>query len=305
MPREAGLRDAARLGLFVIGLAAAAASGPACRRSTPSATCQPDGETVACVDGVALRRAYVEQFVQEPWWKPGSSVLPDPRQQAVERALRTALFHAEAKRRRLTLPAGTPDVPASWAQALVADEMARRGVTRASISDDEAARHYEQNKELFNQVDEVDAQVIAFTDPKLAEQVYLEAAKADTEGFRALAAKHSVDEKTKDKGGDRRIIAAPDEDQSLLKMALSLRKPGVVGGPFRGTDGRWYLLRIKASPLEHAKPLDDVMRTTVKNALLDQRRRQVMEDLDLALRSKAKIELFDAAIGKITVPPFK
>lgn len=297
------LLERAGLGLVVVALAATHVT--ACRRTTPSATCQPDGETVACVDGVPLRRAHVEQFVQEPWWKPGSSVLPDPRQEAVHRAVRTALFHAEARRRQLTLPAGTPDVPASWAQALVADELARRGITRASISDDEAARHYEDNKELFNQVDEVDAQVIAFADPKSAEQVYLDAVKADAVGFAALAAKHSVDEKTRQKGGDRRIIAAPDEDRALLKMALSLRKPGAVGGPFKGTDGRWWLLRVKSTPLEHAKPLDEVMRTTVKNAMLDQRRQQLVQELDAALRAKAKLELFPDAIGKITVPEFK
>jgi hypothetical protein len=78
-----------------------------------------------------------------------------------------------------------------------------------------------------------------------------------------------------------------------------------VAGPFKGTDGKWWLLRIKTSPVEHPKPLDDLLRTTVKNALLDRKRQLLMQDLEVALRPKAKIEVFDDALAKIAVPEFK
>lgn len=288
--------------LAAVLVAVACALAPsACHRS-PTSTCKVDAETVACVDGVALSRAYAEQFVQEPWWIPGSSVLPDPRKEAVERAVRTELFRAEARRRGLSLAKGTPDVPASWAQALVADEMVRRGLRRDAISDDEAKKHYEENKELFNQVDEVEAQVIAFASPAEAEKVWAEAQKTDAAGFGALVAAHSIDEKTKAKGGLRKIIAAPDEDRAMLKMALSVRKPGVVAGPFKTADGRWWLLRIVTSPIEHAKPLDEVLLTTVKNAMLDERRRKLVDELDRSLRANHKIELFEGALARIAIP---
>ncbi len=294
-------RELARV---LVALACAVAPTGCHRGAGSSSTCKVDAETVACVDGVALSRKYAEQFVQEPWWVPGSSVLPDARRQAVDRAVRTELFRAEARRRGLSLAKGIPDVPASWAQALIVDEMTKRGLSREAISDDEATHHYEQNKELFNQVDEVEAQVIAFDSPKKAEQVWAEAQKTDAAGFTALVAAHSIDEKTKAKGGVRKIIAAPDEDRAMLKMALSVRRPGVVAGPFKTADGRFWLLRITTSPIEHAKPLDDVLRTTVKNAMLDERRRKLVDELDASLRASHKIELFDVTVAKIAVPEF-
>lgn len=300
------LPDRARALLFALALAGVPTLAPACKRAAQPTSCRKPGDAsvVACVDGAPVSRAFAEQFMREPWWVPGSATLPDPRREALDRAVRTTLFAAEAKRRGLKLAAGVADAPASWAQAYVADEMRKRGLSRESISDDEAARHYEANKELFNQVDEVDARVIAFDDPKLAERVYAEAAKADSAGFRALVEKHSVDAKTKAAGGARKIIASTDEDRPMLRVALAVRKPGVVAGPFKAQDGRWYLLRIETSPVEHAKPLDELLRTTVKNALLDDRRRALADELDAALRAKAKVELFDDAVAQIAVPAF-
>ena len=101
------------------------------------------------------------------------------------------------------------------------------------------------------------------------------------------------------------MVAATDEDRATLMMALSLRKEGAVGGPFKAADGLWYILRVKTSPLEHAKPFDAVMTATVKNALVDQRRRKLVDELDGPLRAKAKIEEYDDALAKVPVPDFK
>lgn len=278
-----------------------------CRSSAEAVRCErsSDDTIVACVDGVPVTRAQVEGYVEEPWWTPGSAILPNVRNAAVERAERTALFAAEAKRRKLVLAAGTPDAHASWAQALIAAELAKRGISRDAIPDDEAARYYSDNKALFSQLDRVEVQLIAFKDASLAASIYADATKAGEDGFRALVAKHSVDEKTKANGGIRVLIASTDEDRPMLKMALTLRKPGAVGGPFKAGDGLWYLLRVKAAPVEHAKSFDELMKLKVKNVLVDQRRHAVIDELDRELRAKATIEVFDDALAKVTVPEFK
>lgn len=296
-----------RLVFAMLCALAAVAPLPGCgRRSAPS-TCGPaaDGSVVACVDGAPITEKQVEPYVEPPWWIPGSSVLPDARKEALDRAVRTRLFEAEAKRRKLTLPAGAPDAPASWSQALVAAELAARGITRDAISDEEATREYEANREAYNQLDRVDVLVIAFDDPKLAEKVYADAKNADEAKFRALVSAHSVDEKTKSKGGERTVLATSDEDRQMLKMALSLRKPGALGGPFQAGDGHWYLMRVRAAPIEHAKELDPLLRTTVKNALVDRRRRMVVDELEASLRPRAHVEVFADALAKVPVPASK
>lgn len=297
--------------LFTGILAASALLGlfgtSACKRAAPTATChRPDDRSVvACVDGVAVTRAQVESYVREPWWKPGSSVLPDPRREAAGRACRATLFVAEARRRKLTLPAGAPDSNASWVQALMADVASKAGISRDAISDAEAERQYRENQELYNQIDRVDAQVIVFSDAASAMKVYPEAAAADEGAFRGLVAKHSIDEKTKANGGDRIVVAADDEDHTVLKIVLSFPKPGSVFSPFKAVDGRWYLLRIKASPVEHPRLLDAEMKASMKNVLVEQRRNKALDELEASLRAGAKIEIFDDALATVAVPKFE
>jgi hypothetical protein len=284
--------------LLLVALAVAAGG---CRRDVAGCGKPGDPEVVACVDGVALSRRFVEEFVEEPWWVPGSPTLPDPRREALDRAVRTHVFAAEARRRGLTLQPGAPNAPASWSQALLADEMTRRGLSREAIPDEEARRHHEANPELFNQIDRIDALVLVLPDGAAGARLYPEAAASEAQ-FKALVAKHSIDEGTRAKGGERAIFAAPDEDRILLKMALSLRKPGALGGPFLAGDGRWYLLRIQAAPVEHPKPLDSTLLATVKNALVDQRRRDLIRELEGSLRPRARVQIVDAAVARIKAP---
>jgi hypothetical protein len=278
-----------------------------CRRTPEKNACQraDDGSVVACVDGVAIGPAQVAEFVEETWWVPGSSVRPDPRKLAVDKAIRSVLFGTEAKRRRLSLPAGAPNTPGSWMQTLVRDEMTKKNVSRDTIGDDEAKKYFEDNKEQFHQLDELKVQVIVVPDGPTGEKIFAEVAHADADAFAAVAKNSSIDEKTKSSGGERVVLAADDEDREVLKMALTLRKPGAIGGPFLGSDQRWYVMRIASAPIEHPKPLDATLMLTVKNALVDLRRKELIDALTASLRAQAKIEVFDDALAKVPVPAGK
>jgi hypothetical protein len=261
-----------------------------------------DGSTVACVDGVPLSREQVSSFAEAPWWEPGSSTLPDARRAAVDKAVTTALFAAEAKRRGLTLAAGAPNAMASWSLALRADETKKKNLVRESIADDEAKKFYFAHLERFNQIDKVRARVVVFDDPKLGEQIYRDAAAGDDEAFKALVRKHSIDEPTRAKDGEREVIASGDEDHELLKMVLTLRKAGTIGGPFKLEAGHWCVVRVLDAPIENVKKLDPTLLLAVKSAMLDDRLREVLDALATELRKGAKIEIYDEAIDKITVP---
>lgn len=288
--REAPARRRLLLAPLAVALALLAGCG---RRE---ASCGGVESFVACVDGVALTQPLVASFVEETWWEPGSPELPDPRRRAVARAIRSQLFAAEARRRGLTPAPGAPDSMVSRAQALIAEETRARGILRDAIPDADALRHYEQNKELFNQIDLLDTQVIVFDSPATAARVYPEAAAADTEAFRALVARHSIDATSKENGGNRKVIASTSEDRELLKMALSLRKPGAVGGPFKASDGRWYILRILSSPIEHPRAADEELLTTVKNAMVDERRRAMLDELERGLKAKASVRIVESSL---------
>jgi hypothetical protein len=278
----------------------------ACKRS-PAPTCArpADGTVVACVDGVAVTRGQVAQFVEEPWWTPGSATLPDARREAVERAIRTQLFAAEAKRRNLALPKGAPDAPASWALALLSDEVRAHGLSRDAIAHDEAAKRYADRLEQYNSINRVDTQVVLVVDGATGERVYREAVGLDEAAFGALAGRSSIDEKTKGVGGALQLIAGDANDRQLMKMALTLRRPGALGGPFQLGDGRWCVMRVKGHDIGSGKVLDDLLETAVKNSIVDERKRALADALGAKLRAGARVEIYDDALVAVPVASAK
>jgi hypothetical protein len=293
----------------LVGLALVAFLGVApgaCKRSPASACARPaDGSVVACVDGVAITRAQVAQYLEEAWWVPGSATLPDARRAAVDRAIRTQLLAAEAKRRKLALPPGAPDAAASWALAYLTDEARTRGLSRDAIAHEEAAKRYADHLEQYNSVNRVDTQVAIVADGATGERVYREAVGLDEAAFGALAGKISIDEKTKGAGGALSLVAGDANDRQLMKMALTLRRPGSLGGPFLLSDGRWCVMRVKSNDVGSGKVLDDLLETAVKNSIVDERKRALADELDAKLRAAARVEIYDDALAAVPVPSAK
>jgi hypothetical protein len=111
---------------------------------------QSDGSVVACVDDAAVSPRDVQESARETALSPSAAKEADPAKAALELAIRRQLFAAEARRRKLTAPAGAPaDTPAALAQALVLAEVERLRLKRDAISDEEARRFYEEHRELF------------------------------------------------------------------------------------------------------------------------------------------------------------
>jgi hypothetical protein len=61
-------------------------------------------------------------------------------------------------------------------------------------------------------------------------------------------------------------------------------------------------VRVLDAPIENVKKLDPTLLLAVKSAMLDDRLREVLDALATELRKGAKIEIYDEAIDKITVP---
>ncbi len=294
-------------GLAGLALVALLGVAPgACKRSSAPTCARPaDGTVVACVDGVGVTRGQVAQYVEEPWWVPGVATLPDARRAAVQQAIRTQLFAAEAKRRNLALLPGTPDAAASWALALMADETKKAGLSRDAISHEEAVKRYRDHLEQYNPINRVDTQVLIVADGATAERVYREAVGLDEAAFGALVGKSSIDEKTKAGGGALPLLAGDANDRQLMKMALTLRRPGSLGGPFLLSDGRWCVMRVKGNDVGSGKALDDLLETAVKNSIVDERKRALADALGARLLAAARVEIYDDALAAVPVPSAK
>jgi hypothetical protein len=268
-----------------------------CRRDP----CRAAPDVLACVDGAALTLAEVQEFVRPLEWMAGIAARPDPRIQALDRAIRAHLFAAEARRRALPIAAGLPAGSlAVLAQALIADELLRHGIDRERVPEAEARRYYDEHPESFGQIDEFRAQAIVVADPALAERVYREALGADEAAFGALARRYSTDEPSRAKNGDYGVIhAIRESDPELLALGLGLRRAGAIGGPVRGRDGRYYLLRVTEAPVHAVPPWGALTLAKARNLIVRQRRNAALDALATRLRAHARVRIFEPVLSQL------
>jgi len=292
-------------GREALAFAALSLLSPACRRA-PVARCQPlpDKSVVACVGDDAVRRGEAQEFLRDPEWIPGSAKLPDAKSLAVDKAIATRLLAGEAKRRGLQPPAGVPSTPATLSRALLTDEAKKRNLNRDAISEEDAKKFYDEHPEAFGQLDEVTLQAVIVASGDKAEGVYREAKDADEAKFAALVTKYSEDEPSKKlRGVLPPIHASEGADRELLKLGLTLRRVGAIGGPVKAADGRYYVVRVLEAPIIRRPPFDEQSRAKAKNILVFERMRKVEEELVTALRGSAVIRRFDDAIAALEPAP--
>jgi hypothetical protein len=269
---------------------------------TPEPRCHPaaDGSIVACVGDDAVTKSEAQEFLREPEWEPGSAQLPDANKIAVDKAIRRTLLAQEAKRRNLPVPNGVPRKAAALAQALLTDEASKRSISRDAVSDQDARRFYDERPEAFGQIDEVRVQAIIVASPTKAEQIYREAQSANEDQFSALVAKYSEDTPSKEKRGELpEIRASRGTDRELLKLALTLRRAGKIGGPIKANDGRYYVMRVIAAEVGRIPPFDEQSMAKAKNIIVFEKKEALAAELAVDLRKKAAIRSFDDAIAAL------
>lgn len=284
---------------LALAVALAAAAG-GCK---PAHRCnaRPDHSVIACVDDEPVSRSEVAARMRGPEWVPGSSKKPDPARVALDEAIRAHLLAAEAKRRKLKLPMDAPPVPASWMLALRDDEARVRGVSRASIGDEEARRYYDEHPEAFGQIDEATLQAIIVSDPLAAERAYAAAKGADEARFAELARTLSEDAASRDKGGSiGEIRASRSADRELLRLALGLRRKGAIGGPVQAADGRWYVVRVVSAPVEKILPWGEQALEKARNILIHERLEAALNEIAARAQKGAEVRVFDAEVATLS-----
>ena len=110
--------------------------------------------------------------------------------------------------------------------------------------------------------------------------------------FAKFAARYSVDEKSRAKGGDlgpyRKGLVEPDLDQVVQTL-----RPGIISEPLK-TDRGYYL--VKVSPLEaEILQADQATRERLRQELLAEKRRKRLDDMFSELKAGATIRLADAS----------
>lgn len=122
---------------------------------------------------------------------------------------------------------------------------------KEEIKDEEITKHYEDNK---NKYDNVNAKHILVKDENLAKDISSKLKKG--EDFKALSDKHSIDEAAKKNGGELGVVTANKFDKDFVKAAFEL-KDGEVSDPVKSQFG-YHIIVVNKNNIGKDKNIDKI-----------------------------------------------
>ena len=261
------------------------------------------GRVVATVDGRPIYESEVEPFIRPPPPRVGAGPRVDPRSQALNEAINTALFAVEARRRGLEVPVGSqPLVRAQLAQALIREELTRHAVRLDTIRPVEAFRYYDSHREIFSPTESVELAAIVVEDSSLAENLLRQAEGTTKLEFARLVNDYSIDRASRARDGKFAVIDEHGRgaEDAVARLAMWMRKAGAVG-LVHGSDDRYYVLRATRVELSKS-PWSSDLSLRVRNYMAHQREQRLIKALARRLRSRAQIVIDDKALLGLVVP---
>jgi parvulin-like peptidyl-prolyl isomerase len=159
------------------------------------------------------------------------------------------------------------------------------------VSDEEAEKFYEDNKERFLTGPQVNIRHILFpmADEERAKQILaqLKRAKDQKQAFIDMARKVSADEPTRDQGGR---LGWVEKGQSWPELeAVAFAAPdNSLAGPVK-TDAGWHLLYIEGHQQGQQHPFEDVKKNAINMLYQEKLQKRLAEWVD-ELKTKYYVE---------------
>ena len=173
------------------------------------------------------------------------------------------------------------------------------------ISDADMEQYYKTHPSEFSRPDQVRFTQIVVKDRAKALKVAASAKalpKGDAEALRALVAKESEDEASRARGGDmgtvdRKTSSLPT---AVVDAAFALAQVRDVSDPIQTEHGYTIVVLIKKQP-GFSKSLAEA-KTDIRSRLSYELRQQKRNSLMAEIRKKAKVEIDEEQLAKLTLP---
>jgi peptidyl-prolyl cis-trans isomerase C len=188
-------------------------------------------------------------------------------------------------------------------QKLIKDEFANK-ITPESITEEELRAFYDQHLAEFKRAAQVRAAAIVVKDKATADKVAQEAkaqeGKSHT-GFRDLVTKYTIDEATKNTGGDLGYFeqTATAVPKPVVDAAFGLEN-GKVSGAIAAGDGRFFIIKVTGTRPAMEKSFEEVQ-SQLRNRVFREKRVDGQKQFVDGLKSKAKISLHEENLDKVQI----
>ena len=262
-----------------------------------------DGEVLAKIDDVTISVGDFEQLInkQSPYVRARYTSL-ERKKEFLDNLVRFEVLAKEAEKRGLNKdPEVVRTMKQVMIQKLLSSEFDKMKVD--DVPDADAKTYYDAHPEEFNKAEEVRVSLILVKDAATAKKVLADARikGVDNQNFRTLVAEFSQDQATKDRGGDLRYFTKDSKDvpADIVAAAFGLTNLGDVSAPIKTPNGM-AILKLTGRRKALTRTFDEV-KTTIKNNLYKDRRKDAMEGFVKRLRDQANIKVDENKLAKVQI----
>jgi peptidyl-prolyl cis-trans isomerase C len=267
---------------------------------------------VARIDGEAITLQEFERRLHEQSaFTRARYSSPERRKDLLEQLVRFELLAREAKKRGYDRD---PQVVLAAKQRVVERMIAEEldGKLRAQdLPEADVERYYREHLDRppFTQAEAVRVSQILVKDRATAERAVTLARSLETrgelaeEGFRRLVATMSIDEESKQRGGDLTFLERgsqggnSDQPRPVVDAAFALRSIGQVSEPVESARG-FHVLRLTQRRVGFVRPYEEV-RNQARAQLHYERRAQRLEQWVAEMRKKVPVEVYEDKLSQI------
>ncbi len=278
----------------------------ACQDVTSSHAAQKPaelGETLAKIDDVVITVGEFQDRInkQSPYVRARYTSL-ERKKEFLDNLVRFEVLAKEAQKRGLDKDAEVVrTMKQVMIQKLLKDEFDK--IKPEDISDADAKKYYDAHPEEFNKAEEVRVSSILVKDESTAKKVLADARikGVDNQGFRNLVAQFSIDQATKDRGGDLRYFDVNSKEipKAIVDATFKLSAIGDNSPPVK-TDQGWVVLKLTGRRKALVRSFDEV-KQTIKNRLYRDKRQDSMEAFVKNLREKSNIKIDEGKLSKVQI----
>ena len=249
---------------------------------------QDDGKVVAEFDGIKITDKYLASYIKElnPYLKSRYNT-PEKKEELITKIVEGELIARKAiKDGALKDKALLSKIKSTIARYYSGTKMKTDIENDLKVTTDEMKKHFEENKDKYNQPEKVKASHILIkvekdgdkTKAKAVAEKVLKEAKAkskDPRSFSKLVNKYSEDKGSKRRGGDLGYFARTEEGGKMVKpfsdVAFSLKNVGDISDIVETQFG-YHIIKLTGKRDKVIKTFDDVKKS-IEQTLKSQERK--------------------------------
>lgn len=261
------------------------------------------GDVLAQIDDTVITVSEFQERInsQSPYVRARYTSLEHKRE-FLDNLVKFEILAGEARRKGLDRD---PEVVRTMKQVMI-QKLLKQEFERVrieDIKDEEIKAYYDTHLSEFNKPPEVRASMILVKDEATARKVMDDARAKGIEnaGFRELVTQFSLDEPTKERGGDLRFFddKTAELPKEIVEASFKMVNIGDVSGPIKTAQG-YAVLKLTGQRKALTRTVDDV-KQQIRSKLFRERRQKLMDDYEAGLRKQAKIEVHNDRLSRVKI----